>query len=143
MYSWGLRAGPNAVMEARRYCAHYGKRLPQVWEWQYASQGGDSARLYPWGIDKDTNKYPAVVDQSHDAPARASVHAYDDASAASPFGVRDLVGNVWQYTTEVRDTHTRAVILRGSANYRPAGSLWYFPQALENNRHNKYVYRLL
>ena len=56
----------------------------------------------------------------------------------SPFGVSDLVGNVWQYTDEVRDEHTRAVILRGGSNYRPSGSKWYFPNQIELNTHNKY-----
>ena len=45
---------------------------------------------------------------------------------ASPFGVMDLVGNVWQYTTEFRDQHTRAVILRGGSNYYPlVPNEWY------------------
>merc|ERR1711964_309579 len=56
----------------------------------------------------------------------------------SPFGVSDLVGNVWQYTDEFQDEHSKAVILRGGSNYRPAGSDWYFPQALELYKHNKY-----
>ena len=48
---------------------------------------------------------------------------------ASPFGVEDLVGNVWQWTDELRDEHTRADILRGGSYYQPQGSVWYFPQA--------------
>lgn len=56
----------------------------------------------------------------------------------SPFGVSDLVGNVWQYTDEFQDEHTRYVILRGGSNYRPQGSNWYFPQAKELNLHEKY-----
>ena len=31
-------------------------------------------------------------------------------------------------TDEYQDTHTRSVILRGGANYRPKSSIWYFPQ---------------
>ena len=58
---------------------------------------------------------------------------------ASPFGVMDLVGNVWQYTDEFQDAHTRGVILRGGSNYRPSGSMWYFPQARDSlETHNKY-----
>ena len=56
----------------------------------------------------------------------------------SVFGVGGLVGNVWQYTDIFYDTHTRAAVLRGSSNYYPSGSKWYFPQALQLNLHEKY-----
>ncbi len=56
----------------------------------------------------------------------------------SEFGVADMVGNVWQFTDDFSDAHTRAVLVKGSANYRPAGSGWYFRPALELNKHNKY-----
>ena len=53
---------------------------------------------------------------------------------ASPFGVMDLVGNVWQWTDEFIDEHTRAAILRGGSYYQPQGSIWYFPQAYRTER---------
>lgn len=40
------------------------------------------------------------------------------------------IGNVWQYTDEFVDVHTRAAVLRGTSNYRPGGSGWYFRNAL-------------
>ena len=58
-------------------------------------------------------------------------------SGASPYGVMDMVGNVWQWTDEFTDEHTRAAILRGGEYYQPQGSIWYFPQAYRNDEHSK------
>ena len=55
----------------------------------------------------------------------------------SPFGVMDLVGNVWQWTDEFADEHTRAAIVRGGEYYEPQGSIWYFPQAKRLTEHGK------
>jgi formylglycine-generating enzyme required for sulfatase activity len=57
----------------------------------------------------------------------------------SPFGVRDLVGNVWQWTDEYTDDHTRAAILRGGSYFHATTSQWYFPQAHKLNEHGKYL----
>jgi len=58
---------------------------------------------------------------------------------ASPFGVLDLVGNVWQWTDEFQDQHTRAAIVKGGSYYRPSKSHWYFPQARQLDQHGKYL----
>jgi formylglycine-generating enzyme required for sulfatase activity len=58
-------------------------------------------------------------------------------AGASPFGVMDLVGNVWQWTEEFQDDHTRGGILRGGSYYQPQGSIWYFPQAYRLDQHGK------
>ncbi len=51
----------------------------------------------------------------------------------------DLVGNVWQWTDEYRDEHTRAAVLRGGSSYVPQTSHWYFPQALRLDQHGKHL----
>ena len=65
--------------------------------------------------------------KGRDLPGPASVDAHP--KGASPFGVMDMVGNVWQWTDEFVDEHTRAAIVRGGSYYQPQGSMWYFPQA--------------
>jgi iron(II)-dependent oxidoreductase len=139
-----------SIEDAREYARWMGKRLPHEWEWQYAAQGKDG-RVYPWG---DCDRFAAVsspgpcagqADPS-DAPAptpdrgRVMLEASDveaHPKGASPFGVMDMVGNVWQWTDEYVDEHTRAAIVRGGSHYQPQGSKWYFPQAYRNDEHGK------
>jgi len=122
-----------AQEDARAYAAWAGKRLPHEWEWQYAAQGTDQ-RLYPWGNNWDVAALP-VPDQSRTMRGPDAVDAH--LGGASPFGVMDMVGNVWQWTEEFVDEHTRGGILRGGSYYQPQGSIWYFPQAYRNDQHGK------
>jgi len=124
-----------SLEDARAYAQWAGKRLPHEWEWQYAAQGSDS-RLFPWGDDWDASRVPPQ-EHGHDLRPPTDVDEYQ--SGASPFGIEDLVGNIWQWTDEFEDAHTRTAILRGGSYYRPAGSVWYFPSTYKLNEHGKYL----
>ena len=128
-----------SIEDSRSYASWAGKRLPEEWEWQYAAQGLDG-RNYPWGNAFSAERVPATYSGRDTLPPPANVDAHP--AGASPFGALDMVGNVWQWTNEFTDQHTRTAVVRGGSYYRPQGSTWYFPSdqsAYQLDHHNKYL----
>lgn len=67
--------------------------LPTEQQWQRAAQG-DSNWVYPWGNQSDVSR----CNSSAKSNSRNTTPVMQYPSGKSPYGVMDMVGNVWEWT---------------------------------------------
>lgn len=114
---------------ADAYCAWAKKRLPTEEEWEYAARGGKEHRKFSWGAEDPTEKI-------------ACYHHMGSCEVGSfppgAFGLRDMSGNVWEWTSTPYGEYPRGPFLEDYRVYRGGSWSRRFPHWLRNGLRNRY-----
>lgn len=97
--------------DARSYCSWAVRRLPSEAEWEKAARGSDALE-FPWG-----NNSPSEDLLNYDNNMRDTTEAGKYPKGASPYGVLDMAGNVWEWVADWYDN----AYYRSSPKSNPSG----------------------
>jgi formylglycine-generating enzyme required for sulfatase activity len=124
---WRHPAGPNSAIEgldqhpvvqvgfedAEAYAAWAGKALPTEAEWEFAARGGLEGAEFAWGDEfAPVGRMMANTWQGEFPWQNLKTDGYEGTApvgsySANGYGLHDMAGNVWEWTTDWYQDHGR------------------------------------
>jgi formylglycine-generating enzyme required for sulfatase activity len=98
--------------QAATFCAWIKASLPDEQQWEKAARGTDG-RLYPWGdefVQANAN-LATTLDIRYALPSPVDSYL----SGGSPYGVLNMAGNVFEWTSSKREGQEDQYVLRGGS----------------------------
>lgn len=104
-----------AFEDALAYANWAGKLLPSEAEWEYACKGGSDSTQFPWGDELAPGGLHMANTWQGEFPwenLRLDGHEFTAPVGSFPanqYGLYDMIGNVWEWTTDWYGDHAQPV----------------------------------
>jgi len=102
-------------MQAEAFCKSRGARLPTEEEWEWAARGGENGTRFPWGNEPPGSRicWDGEGNDVGKGNRRGTCAVGSFPTGDNPWGVHDLSGNLWEWTSSTLGAGTLERVTRG------------------------------